>query len=106
MEKKHAFGVGVLLFSLAVLFLILGKGLVLDPKQKPTTHVHHPATGFTLDWIQGQEQAAPTGEPLTLSLFRGKQVVLNFWASWCSSCGEEAKEMEAFWNKYKDQNLN
>lgn len=105
MEKKHLFGVGIILTCLTGLFFLLGKGLLLDPNQKPTSHAHQAATGFTLEWIQGQDQMAPNKEPLTLSLFKGKWVVLNFWASWCSSCGEEAKEMEAFWNKYKDQDI-
>ncbi len=105
MEKKHTRNVVVLLLCFTGLFFILAKGLVLDPNQKPTAHVHQPATGFTLDWIQGQDEVGANGAPLTLSLFRGKWVVLNFWASWCSSCGAEAKELEAFWKKYKDQDI-
>ena len=35
MEKKHIFGVGVLLTCLVGLFYLLGTGLLLDPNQKP-----------------------------------------------------------------------
>jgi cytochrome c biogenesis protein CcmG/thiol:disulfide interchange protein DsbE len=35
-----------------------------------------------------------------LSDFRGKVVVLNFWASWCKPCEQEAAELEQAWQKY------
>jgi thiol-disulfide isomerase/thioredoxin len=31
-----------------------------------------------------------TGDPVKLSSYRGKTLVLNFWGSWCSPCREEA----------------
>ncbi len=34
------------------------------------------------------------GETLTLSELRGQAVVLNFWASWCPPCREEAPYLE------------
>ena len=33
------------------------------------------------------------GEPTRLSDFRGKMVVLNFWASWCTPCVDEAPSL-------------
>ncbi len=41
------------------------------------------------------------GEKITLSKLTDKPVVLNFWASWCGPCREEAAELEIFWQKYK-----
>ncbi len=45
------------------------------------------------------------GEILKLSELRGRPIVLNFWASWCSPCREEAPILEAVWRQYKDQGL-
>ena len=36
-----------------------------------------------------------------LSDFRGKVVVLNFWASWCPPCREEAPELQSAWEHYR-----
>lgn len=45
------------------------------------------------------------GEKLTLSELKGKTVLLNFWASWCMPCRQEALALEESWQKYKDDNV-
>lgn len=45
----------------------------------------------------------PSGETLTLSDFRGKIVLLDFWASWCGPCRRENPNVVKMYNKYKDQ---
>ena len=45
------------------------------------------------------------GETLTLSDLRGQVVIINFWASWCPPCREEAPYLESTWRKYKDQGV-
>lgn len=45
------------------------------------------------------------GETITLSELRGKVVIINFWASWCPPCREEAPYLEATWRKYQDQGV-
>jgi len=45
------------------------------------------------------------GEKVSLSQYRGKVVILNFWASWCPPCKEEMPSMELLHQKFKDQGL-
>ena len=42
---------------------------------------------------------------LSLSDYRGKTVILNFWASWCVSCRLEAPGLEKTWKTFKDQDV-
>jgi len=42
------------------------------------------------------------GRTATLSELRGQVVIINFWASWCPPCREEAAYLEQTWRKYLD----
>ena len=54
-----------------------------------------PAPDFTLpDLERGR---------VSLKDFRGKLLMLNFWASWCLPCREEMPAMERLYQKYRDQ---
>ena len=45
------------------------------------------------------------GKQISLKDFRGKIVLLNFWASWCAPCREEMPAMEKLYQEYRDQNF-
>ncbi|OQY84534.1 MAG: hypothetical protein B6D41_15505 [Chloroflexi bacterium UTCFX4] len=45
------------------------------------------------------------GETYTLSELRGKPVIVNFWASWCIPCRDEAPALQRAWEKYKDRDV-
>lgn len=45
------------------------------------------------------------GETISLDDLRGQGVVLNFWASWCDPCRDEAALLEATWQREKDNGI-
>jgi DsbE subfamily thiol:disulfide oxidoreductase len=56
-----------------------------------------PAPEIVLKDLRGQE--------VRLSDFRGKVVLLNFWATWCKPCKEEMPAMQASYDKLRDKGL-
>jgi peroxiredoxin len=44
-----------------------------------------------------------SGEQVSLDAFKGKVLLLNFWASWCTPCQEELPEFQKFHQKYHDR---
>ncbi len=43
------------------------------------------------------------GNPITLSDFRGKTIVLNFWATWCPPCRAEMPDLQEVYDQRLDQ---
>jgi cytochrome c biogenesis protein CcmG, thiol:disulfide interchange protein DsbE len=48
---------------------------------------------------------ADGGRPISLPNFGGKLLVLNFWASWCVPCVEEAPSLSEFARQYADKGV-
>jgi cytochrome c biogenesis protein CcmG/thiol:disulfide interchange protein DsbE len=57
-----------------------------------------PAPAFTLERLDSDGT-------LSLASLRGKAVVLNFWASWCIPCKDEAPLLEEAWQEHRDRGL-
>lgn len=55
----------------------------------------HPAPNFTLNVWNGA-----TPQKLALASLKGKPVLVNFYASWCTDCGEEQPILQAASQKY------
>ena len=45
------------------------------------------------------------GEEVSLSQFRGKYVLVNFWATWCGPCKIEMPSLEALYQRFKNKNF-
>ena len=45
------------------------------------------------------------GKPVSLASFRGKYVLIDFWASWCGPCRAENPHVVKAFNEYKDKNF-
>jgi peroxiredoxin len=69
-------------------------------------------TGSNVFLKTTERQTAPdftlsdaTGQPIKLSDFRGKVVVLNFWATWCVPCRVEVPLLNGFQQTYGNRNV-
>lgn len=47
----------------------------------------------------------PDGKKVSTKSLRGKYVLLDFWASWCTPCVAEFPHLKELYNKYKDKNF-
>src|SRR6476661_9988544 len=87
----------ITLLIIVPILALLAYGFTRDSRYITSPLIAKPAAPFTLTMFDSKK--------VTLEDLRGKAVFLNFWASWCPPCREEAKDLEAAWQKIKDKNM-
>jgi len=72
-------------------------GLIAMGCSAPAVEMDKPAPDFHLPDLDGAE--------VNLSDFKGKPVLLNFWAGWCRPCEEEMPYLQQVYEEWSDQGL-
>ncbi len=93
-KRRVRWGWIVAFATLALLMGFLGWGLWKSLTGPRSSGV---APDFTIESYDGRTVA--------LSKLRGQVLIVNFWASWCLPCREEAAYLEQTWRKYKDKGV-
>jgi cytochrome c biogenesis protein CcmG, thiol:disulfide interchange protein DsbE len=88
---RRSRGRRALLASLAVAAIGAGAYLALKPAEEK------PVPDFALPRLQGGS--------LSSEDLKGSPLVVNFFASWCAPCREEAPVLEAAWKRYRDDGV-
>lgn len=76
-------------------------GVITNDGPALVAMMNRPASDFRLalyESFDGQTE-------FQLSEHQGKTVVINFWASWCPPCRDEAPVLEQAWRTYRDQDV-
>ena len=91
------------------LLLILGTLAVLSPAWGDDITDPYAAMGITRpDHVLAAHNfklATLDGKHVSLNDYRGKVVLLNFWATWCAPCRKEMPSIQTLWARYKARDL-
>jgi cytochrome c biogenesis protein CcmG, thiol:disulfide interchange protein DsbE len=104
--RHHILITSILLVMAGCIFFVLWKGLSLNPTVIKSSQLGRTASEFEVDVLEGSSWLPQVRDGrISLQDLRGRKVVLNFWASWCVSCRQEAKELETFWQRSRERNI-
>ena len=91
-----------LIVTLLVLVIVIGGGMLLYRNLQDSVDLGSmvPAEVVSEDAAPGFTVTDAEGNEVKLSDFRGKGVVLNFWASWCGPCKSEMPHFQEAYEEY------
>ncbi len=90
--------IGIAVTAVACALYLLTQHRNVNTANRVTNIAQHPlAPEFSLPEL--------TGQTLHLSAYRGKVVLLDFWATWCDPCKDEIPHFVDLQSKYGDQGL-
>lgn len=104
MDKKAKIIIGSAAFALLLLLAAVGYNL-LSKKAKPqqnTVAASSQTSKISAPDFTVQDE---NGNDVSLSDFKGKPVVLNFWASWCPPCKAEMPDYQKMVQQYSSQGV-
>ena len=94
-----------LIVTLLVLVIVIGGGMILYRNLGQNIDLGETAPTETVPQNSAPEVTVTDadGNEVKLSDFRGKGVVLNFWASWCGPCKSEMPHFQEAYEQYGDK---
>ena len=78
--------------------LLVLVGVTLRKRQQGSAQPGDTIPNFTIPLFADYQYDGKA--QFNLQDYRGKVVVINFWASWCKPCEQEAAELQAAWEQY------